>query len=118
MSLADRLMELAKHMPPGSSVTFTAESLLALLEGSPERPAPETTGDLSVAQIAAQLQRAPSTVRGWLEAGRFAGAYKLNDRDWRIPPDAFAAFYAAQRGAGTPQPVDLSGWRRMRRRAG
>ena len=34
----------------------------------------------------------PSTVRGWCEAGRFPGAYKLHDREWRIPAAALETF--------------------------
>ena len=31
---------------------------------------------LTVAEIAEQLHRSPSTVRTWVEDGRFAGAYR------------------------------------------
>jgi len=31
-------------------------------------------------------------LRGWCEAGRFPGAYKLHDREWRIPLAAIEAF--------------------------
>ena len=83
--------------------------------------------DATVAELAARFHRSPSTIRGWLEAGRFPGAYKLNGRDWRVPPDALAAFLAAQRTRPTPEqnvtvaaePApshDLGAWRRVPRR--
>lgn len=108
-----------------------ADALAAAILGVLEAVAPDdaatgnvdtTSHDLSVSELCARYQRSPSTVRGWLEAGRFPGAYKLNGRDWRVPPDALAAFQSAQRTqtpvvtAPTPssQPADLRAWRRVR----
>jgi hypothetical protein len=74
-------------------------------------------GGSTVDAIAARYGRAPSTIRGWCEAGRFPGAYKLHDREWRIPAAALEAFEtkesrrerpAGGRGRGAQS---LSDWR-------
>lgn len=63
-----------------------------------------TTGEhpelLTVADLAQHYGRAESTVRGWLEAGRFATAFKIEGRDWRVPRDGLAAFDEGQRNSG------------------
>lgn len=51
----------------------------------------EVEVDLTVEQVAAELSRAPSTVRGWLGAGELAG-YKLRGREWRVPRASLRAF--------------------------
>lgn len=57
--------------------------------------------------------RKPSTVRGWCEAGKLPGAYRLRGREWRIPPAALAAIQQAEHEPVTSGgPVDLGGWRR------
>jgi helix-turn-helix protein len=95
-------------------------------------------GPLTVAQVAAQLHRSPSTVRAWCAAGRFVSAFKLSARDWRVPVEALARFLAAQqpqparqdapgrpisprpetrarpRRARSSGDVDLGAWRRVR----
>lgn len=94
---------------------------------------------LTVRELGVRLHRSPSTVRGWVEAGRFEGAFKLSGRDWRIPITAVATFIDAQQPAAvsqasaggtivpspTPRPraqragskgeADLSAWRRVRK---
>jgi Helix-turn-helix domain len=90
-TLAD-LRALAESLPPGWPVTLPREALLEMLG---DVPASET-GLLTVSQIAAQLHRSPSTVRGWCEAGRFAGAFKLEGRDWRVPAHALESFLSGQ----------------------
>lgn len=47
--------------------------LLDAQVGSPAKAG----GDLTVAEVAAELRRSISTVRGWIEDGRFPGAYHL-----------------------------------------
>lgn len=94
MTIAE-LRRLAEQLPAGTSLTLDRATLLQVL-------APVVI-DLTVRQVAEQLHRSPSTVRGWLEAGRFADAYKLNRRDWRIPPAAVEALLSGQRPVSSPQ---------------
>ena len=95
-------------------------------------------GLLTVVEVAARLHRSTSAVRAWCAAGRFAGGFKLNNRDWRVPVEGLAAFITAQqpkpsrqdapgrpittrkvsgptspRARGTTAP-DLGAWRRLR----
>ena len=52
----------------------------------------EAAGDLTLAEMAAEVGRAVSTVRSWCNSKRIAGAYRLNGRDWRIPRTALRRF--------------------------
>lgn len=113
MDLPDRLRELAERLPSGGSVTLTRDALLELAAGGDGRTAHNASqADLTVAELAARFHRAASTVRQWCERGRFDAAYKLNGRDWRVPPAAVEAFLAAQRGEG--RTAQLGAWRAMR----
>lgn len=136
MTLADRLAQL----PDTALVPVSwVRELLAAELGPTDEPKSAAPALLTVADVAARLHRSPSTVRGWVEAGRFRDAFKLNGRDWRIPAAAVDAFIAGQRpktsrddapgttistpaDTGVPpgraQPggaVDLSDWRKHRR---
>jgi len=114
----EELRELAARLPPGSSVTLPRDALLEAV-GEPSRSQP--SADLTVAQLAARFYRSPSTVRAWVEAGRFPDAYKLEGRDWRVPESSLAAFIAAQRRGPRPPssipatPSSISAWRNVRR---
>jgi hypothetical protein len=129
----ERLRQAAELLPPGAAVTLPREALLEALGGPPDVATPATpAGDLTVAEVAAQLRRKPSTIRGWLEAGRFTGAYHLPASGklsvpkepgikpqpkvgaWRVPQSAIDAFLEPLRHP-TSQGVDLSAWRRHRR---
>ncbi len=114
MNLADRLRQLAERLPPGGSLTLTRAGLLELAavdEGELDQPA--ARADFTVAELAARFHRSQSTVRDWCEHGRFAGAYKLNGRDWRIPQAGVDGFLSEQRGES---PVaQLGAWRAVRR---
>src|SRR5260370_2724237 len=114
VKLADRLRELAERLPQGVSVTLTRDGLLGLATEHAQDPDPPAAGgDCTIAELAVRFRRSPSTIRGWCERGRFAGAYKLNGRDWRIPPAGVDAFLAQQRGE---RPVArLRAWRAVRR---
>ena len=120
MTLA-QLRQAAELLPPGASVTLTREALLELTAGVEPGPGSsgatgQPAGDLSVADLAARFQRSPSTIRGWLEAGRFPGAYKLSGRDWRVPVSGVEAFVALERRQAAPR-ADLGTWRKHRRPA-
>ena len=100
-----------------------AEAVGAAAPATARDPLPPA--DFTVAQLAARFGRTPSCVRAWLDAGRFEGAYKLNNKDWRVPVAGVLAFEAAARTqpAPTQQAVpSLSAWRRAtsptRRRRG
>ena len=57
----------------------------------------------------------------WLEAGRFANAYRFQGREWRVPLASLTAFEAQERDrVRVPQAepsaapiVDLSAWRKV-----
>ena len=117
MTALERLRQVAELLPTGTSVTFTREVLLEALGGTPDISAAVLAGDLTVAEVAAHFHRSPSTVRGWLEAGRFTGAYKLNGRDWRVARAAVDAFEAQQKGQRSPTETDLSAWRKHQKPA-
>ncbi len=105
------LRALAESLPTGTAIPVPRELLLELLSAHDE--AASAPVDPTVDEMAARYGRAPS--RGWCEAGRFPGAYKLHDREWRIPAAAIAAFDVAQRERATGnrgRPVrSLSDWR-------
>lgn len=90
-----------------------AEAVAAATSVGTSSPVPPA--DFTVAQLAARFSRTASCIRGWLEAGKFSGAYKLNSKDWRIPLADVLAFEAAQRAQPVAQAVvSLSAWRRAR----
>jgi hypothetical protein len=103
-----------------TQLTVTVELLRAALEDDqPVDQARSTAGDLTLEEVADQVHRAPSTVRGWLNAGLVAGAYKLRGRDWRVPPSALAMFLRQQDAEGgpvpaPPKPARLDAWRDLR----
>ena len=105
--------------PVGSTVPLLREHALELLGEPAERIQPSALppADLTAAELAARVQRNPSTVRAWLEAGRIEGAYLDSSRRWRIPVSSVLAFEAAERtgkpSSPTPRrrPLPLSAWR-------
>lgn len=122
--LAAGLRALAEALPAGTAVPVPREMLLELLAGRAGAVPTSATppADLTVADLCARFGRGKSAVRAWLEAGRFAGAYKLMGRDWRVPAasaDQFQVDQVAGAGAKTPAADvgDLGAWRRERGRA-
>jgi excisionase family DNA binding protein len=111
VTLHERLSQAAEL---GLTVTLSPAELRELLEPgavevakrADERP------DLTVNEVAARLARPCSTVRAWVAEGRFAGSYKLSERDWRVPAASVVAFVEARQPA-VPSP---SGGRPVRRR--
>ncbi len=113
MNVGDRLRELAARLPQGASLTLTRDGLLELAADIDEaRPVPPRT-DFTVIELAAQFHRSPSTIREWCERGRFEGAYKLNDRDWRVSQAAVDAFLVGQRDTHRCG-RRVGSWRRLR----
>ena len=119
MSARDALRSYAEILPAGTVVPVPRELLLEILAGEVPETAPASPArDLTVDEVAAHFHRSPGTVRTWLEAGRFEGAYKLRGRSWRVPPAAITAFVERER---RPEPsttrargavVALDAWRR------
>lgn len=97
------LRELAEALAVGTAVSVPREWLLELLGETPlSEPASIQAADLTIAAVAQRFGRHSSTVRAWLEAGEFPGAYKLKGREWRIPAGSLAAFEdTARRSTGT-----------------
>lgn len=114
MNLTERIRLWVTSLPSDrSSITLTKADLVGLLEDSEGDSPSEGMRDLTVEEVAAETQRAPSTVRGWLLSGQLRG-YKLNRRDWRIPTAALHEYLEAQsREPETDDggPVDIATWR-------
>lgn len=116
MNLSERIRQLVAALPTDdAAVVFTRRDLAALVEGSPDPPA--QARDLSVEEVAEEVGRAPSTVRGWLIAGDLTG-YKLNGRDWRVTRGALRSYLEAQTQPAAPETpeeaVDITAWRQVR----
>ena len=137
MSLSDRLRALVAAAPP--SATVPVSWIADVLEQETAGAGADVTADLRLEDVAAQLERAVSTVRTWCQQQRIPGAYRLRGREWRIPRKGLQAFLdAEQRGdasagpagpslpvrrsrgrASTPtKPVSLGSWRKVRRANG
>ena len=116
MTLEKKIAAMIEHLPQGvESVTFSTDWLRAELDiGS------DVQADLTVEQVAEQLGRAPSTIRGWCIDGRLRG-YKLNHREWRVPRGAVRDYLENQRNGSGRQarrtnghPADLSAWKNVK----
>ncbi len=103
MTALDDLRQAAELLPAGASVTLTREALLAAIGTGRDETTQVLRDELTVTDLAAQFQRSASTVRGWIEAGRFPGAYKLRGRDWRVTRAAVDVFRAHERGRPSQQ---------------
>lgn len=105
MTLADRLAAVVDGMPEDGAVTLPVAWLRAQLEA-------EESGDgaggrianLTVEEVAEELGRRPSTIRGYLGSGDLRG-YKLRGREWRIPRGAVREFVDARGMAGAAASV-------------
>jgi hypothetical protein len=108
------LRSLAEALPPGAAVPVPREWLLELLAGQGSTALATPPGDLTVREVAVRYGRHDSTVRQWLERGLFPGAYKLRNRDLRVPPAAIAAFDQREREGESPAGENAEGlgdWR-------
>lgn len=91
MSAAD----LGRALEPlPDEVTVPVRWVRALL-GSPQA---EVSVDLTLEEVAEQVGRAVSTVRGWCASGELRG-YRLNGREWRVPASAVAEYFETRRVA-------------------
>lgn len=106
MTLRDALRTLAEALPPGSAVPVPREQLLELLGGG--GTGTPAGADLTVPQVAERFGKAPGTVRKWLAAGDFPGAYQVHGKEWRIPSAALQAFREKQQG----ESGELGDWRK------
>lgn len=101
MTLAGRLRQAVEGLPEGASITLPVSVIRDWLSNLEAEAAEEDLGDLTVPELAEELDRAGSTVRGWLNAGEIPQAYKLNDREWRIPRAAVREFLDRQKNEVT-----------------
>lgn len=127
MTLHERLRQAIELLPPEVAVTLPVPLVRELLGSvAHSERVPDNERDLTVAEVAVRLRRPRSTVRAWLKAGRFEGAYKLSPRDWRVPVAAVTAFVDKRRPEPESEPAlvrrrakransddaaDLSAWR-------
>ena len=108
MTALDRLRQLASALhSDDSAVTFTRAGLMALLDedgvGGVIATSSQDAQELTVDEVAEQMRKAPSTLRGWLISGDLRG-YKLNNREWRVPRSARRWCMARSRGR-IPRPA-------------
>ena len=70
--------------------------------------------DLSVQEVADELDRAPSTIRGWLGDGKLDG-YRFRGNEWRVPRESLRAFLEEERNncSDSEQSADLGSWREV-----
>lgn len=94
------LLEQLRAMPPGSLVP--ANWVVEQLKDS-RSAEPAGCQDPTVQQLADELGRSPSTVRGWIGQNTFPNAYRLNHREWRVPRGDVAAYLDRQRPADREQ---------------
>ena len=92
---------------------------MALLDEDDDGDATATSvRDLTVEEVAEEMRKAPSTVRGWLISRDLRG-YKLNNREWRVPPSALRDYLMRQAETGhratDTAEVDIGAWRSVRR---
>jgi excisionase family DNA binding protein len=120
MSGPNTLRELqrwAENAPPGTLIAADAlaRSLAELEAGGDSLP------DLTVEEVGRELNRSPSTIRGWLGSGKLRG-YRMNGREWRVPRAAVREYLEGQRNGGgcarasrsRGQQADLAAWRQAR----
>jgi hypothetical protein len=110
---------MIEFMPDRGAITLPVEEVRSWIDSDRGDISEQVSfeADFTVERIAESLRRRPSTVRGWLNSGCFEGAYKLNNREWRVPPTALAAFQQRQReapacSASHRAPKKMSEWRR------
>ena len=119
-TLHERLARIIDGLPSGSAVTLSADWLRAQLERD-GREDKDGVSDLTVGELAEELGRSVSAVRGWLAVKLVPGAYKLRGREWRVPRAGLRQFLdqeAGRRrqtasGVRSGQEADLRSWRKL-----
>ena len=86
-----------------------AEAVAAVAQ--PAKDAGLPRADLTAVELAKRFNRAPVSIRVWCAEGRFPHAYKLNGKEWRIPPADVLAYETRERGRATfrDRSVDAEG---------
>jgi excisionase family DNA binding protein len=118
-----RLRLLRNALPAGGSVVLTREALSELLGEVEEKKvgaSPLSSGDLTVAEVAAELKRSPNRVRDFIRSGELK-AYHFG-RELRCTRAALDAFVQAKREGSGPRtiadrlgkPADLGKWRSVK----
>ncbi len=119
MSLEDRLRLIVTALPEQASVTLPVVVVKEWLENEADDP----LADLTVADVAEQLGRAPGTVRDWIRR-RELEAYQLG-KEYRVTRPALTMFCQRQRNgprtsdrseAAPRTRSDLGAWRKLRKR--
>ena len=112
------MVKILEGMPDGAAVTLPVQWLRAqLVDDGKDAAAEDSIADLSVSEVAAELGRSPATIRSWCSAGEIPGAYKLKNREWRIPRPGYRKFFASQRNRARQSPprrrrhAELGAWR-------
>ncbi len=107
-----------------------AEAVAAIAQ--PAKDAHLPRADLTAAELAKRYNRNAVSIRVWCAEGRFPHAYKLNGKEWRVPPADVLAYEIRERGRarfrdrsvdaeGLGDSVDATGlgglgdWRRLPR---
>jgi len=123
MSIRKHLENMVAGMPPGSSVTLAVDWLRGLLEEEANREGDEPAQLLTLAEVAAHVGRAESTVRTWCNGGKLPGSFRLNGRDWRVPAETLSTWLEGQskaeqtpKGIPSHREASLASWRRHRQR--
>ena len=116
MTIAKRLRQLASALPSDdAAVTITRADLSSLLEEEAGGPVPSR--DMTVEEVAGEVGRAPSTVRGWLLPGELRGP-NLNGRDRRVPHPALMVYLSEDSETddfpAATREIDITAWRSVR----
>ena len=115
-ALHERLAQIARLLPPGSAVLLPVEALQA--EEEHEIGSEARVSDLTVNEVAKELGRSPSTVRGWCAAGQIKGVYRFRNREWRVPLSGLKGLReqrtkgALHRAPASKPRGDLRAWRK------
>lgn len=119
MNIHERLTEAVRGLPDGAAVMLPVSAVRDWLADEPAG-ADGPLCDLTVEDVARELDRSTSTVRTWLAAGKVQGAYRLQGREWRVPRSALRQFLNEQGSTAQAHPglddrvADLGAWRKER----
>lgn len=125
MNVAERLRQAVDGLPDEGAVTLPVQAVRRWLEEADEASSDESgagkgapVADLTVVELAAELDKSESTVRSWMPD--IEGAYRLGN-EWRVPRTAWRQHLdtlAKERDGGPPTvrsgDANLSDWRAER----